>query len=162
MWLKVDFDRWKSEEDLDDEEVRDIREDYPDIYNKLQKEEMGYRKEDIRKAYMIIYNFICYCGFLYVIIVLSLTFLKEGRNAYHLAFETVGDAMISLQVIQIAEIFHTAFKLTKGGLLPTILQVFGRSLVLFTLIMPESHIQTDPVVFYLFLTWAAVEIVRYI
>lgn len=45
-WLKIDFDRWQSEEDLnsDDEKVRDIREDYPDLYNRLQKEEFGYIK----------------------------------------------------------------------------------------------------------------------
>lgn len=43
-WLKVDFDKWKSEEDIDDEEVRDIREDYPGIYEHLQKQEMGYIK----------------------------------------------------------------------------------------------------------------------
>lgn len=44
-WLKIDFDRWQSEEDLnDDEEIRDIREDYPDLYDRLQKEELGYRK----------------------------------------------------------------------------------------------------------------------
>lgn len=46
VWLKIDFDRWQSEEDVldDDEEGRDIRDDYPDLYDRLQKEEMGYRK----------------------------------------------------------------------------------------------------------------------
>lgn len=45
-WLKIDFDRWQTEEDLNDEEedIRDIREDYPDLYDRLQKEEVGYRK----------------------------------------------------------------------------------------------------------------------
>lgn len=45
VWLKTDFDRWQTEDDcFDDEEARDIREDYPDLYKRLQKEEMGYRK----------------------------------------------------------------------------------------------------------------------
>lgn len=45
IWLKVDFDRWQSEEDLgDDSEVRDVREDYPHVYDQLQKEERGYKK----------------------------------------------------------------------------------------------------------------------
>lgn len=43
-WLKVDFDKWQSEDDLLDEEVRDIREDYPGLYDNLQKQEMGYIK----------------------------------------------------------------------------------------------------------------------
>lgn len=43
-WLKVDFDKWQSEDDILDEEVRDIREDYPGLYENLQKQEMGYIK----------------------------------------------------------------------------------------------------------------------
>lgn len=43
-WLKIDFDRWQSEDDLIDEVVGDIRQDYPDLYKSLQKEEMGYIK----------------------------------------------------------------------------------------------------------------------
>lgn len=44
-WLKIDFDKWKSE-DMDDneDEKRDICQDYPDMYDKLHKEEFGYRK----------------------------------------------------------------------------------------------------------------------
>lgn len=121
---------------------------------------MGYKKEDIKKAYMAMYNFICYCGFLYVVIVLCFVFFKEGKSAFNMAYESVGEAMVLLQIVQIAEIFHSIFGLTKGGLLPTILQVFGRSLVLLALIMPEPRIQTTPVVYYLFLTWATVELVR--
>lgn len=43
-WLKIDFDKWQSEEDIADEEVRDIREDHPGLYKSLQKQEMGYIK----------------------------------------------------------------------------------------------------------------------
>nr|CAD7428230.1 unnamed protein product [Timema monikensis] len=46
-WLKIDFDRWKSEEDVeDDDESRDIMEDYPNMYNKLEKEELGYKRDE--------------------------------------------------------------------------------------------------------------------
>lgn len=44
-WLKIDFDKWKSEDmDDNDNEKRDIHNDYPDMYDKLHKEEFGYRK----------------------------------------------------------------------------------------------------------------------
>lgn len=43
-WLKIDFDRWQLEDDFIDEEVRDVREAYPDLFDKLQKEEIGYIK----------------------------------------------------------------------------------------------------------------------
>ena len=41
--LKIDFERWKSE-DGDEEEVRDVVNDYPDLYKNLHKEELGYIK----------------------------------------------------------------------------------------------------------------------
>jgi very-long-chain (3R)-3-hydroxyacyl-CoA dehydratase len=44
LYLQIDFDRWKTEDDIDDEEPRDVMDDYPDLYEKLQKEELGYRK----------------------------------------------------------------------------------------------------------------------
>lgn len=43
-WLKIDFERWQSEDDIGDEDVRDVMEDYPNLFEKLQKEEIGYRK----------------------------------------------------------------------------------------------------------------------
>ena len=44
-WLKIDFDRWKSK-NVDDftDAPRDICQDYPDMYDRLHKEEFGYRK----------------------------------------------------------------------------------------------------------------------
>lgn len=44
-WLKIDFDKWTSE-DLEDneDEKRDICSDYPGMYDKLHQEEFGYRK----------------------------------------------------------------------------------------------------------------------
>ena len=46
-WLKIDFDKLTND-DVEDEEIeevmRDICQDYPDMYDKLHKEEYGYRK----------------------------------------------------------------------------------------------------------------------
>lgn len=47
-WLKIDFDKWRSEETEDDEnDRRDVRNDYPDMYDKLHREEFGYKKGGI-------------------------------------------------------------------------------------------------------------------
>lgn len=43
-FFQIDFDRWKSEEGDSEEERRDVMTDYPGMYDKLHKEEMGYRK----------------------------------------------------------------------------------------------------------------------
>lgn len=44
-WLKIDFDRWQSEDDVvEEEKPRDVLEDYNEEYDRLQKEEIGYIK----------------------------------------------------------------------------------------------------------------------
>ncbi|CAH4022964.1 unnamed protein product [Pieris brassicae] len=44
-WLKINFDQWKTEDDGgSEEETRDVMKDYPGMYDKLYKEEFGYRK----------------------------------------------------------------------------------------------------------------------
>jgi very-long-chain (3R)-3-hydroxyacyl-CoA dehydratase len=56
---------------------------------------------------------------------------------------------------------HPIFGYTKGGALVPFMQVTGRAFVLFVMIDCEERMQTKPVVFYLFLVWASIEIVRY-
>lgn len=44
VWLKIDFDKWRTDDpDIDGEENRNVIEDYPGLYDKLQKDERGYR-----------------------------------------------------------------------------------------------------------------------
>lgn len=100
------------------------------------------------------------CGFLYVTLVLSILFLKDGEKLFSTAYENVGTMMVILQVLQMLEIVHAILGLTKGSIFTTVLQIFGRSLVLFALVVPEPRIQNNIVTFYLFLVWSSVEIVR--
>ena len=54
-----------------------------------------------------------------------------------------------------------------AGVLPTscplsfCVQVLGRNFILFGLILQEPRLQERPVVFYLFLVWGSVELLRY-
>lgn len=50
----------------------------------------------------------------------------------------------------------------QGGVLVPFLQVSGRAFVLFAMIESEPRMQTKPVIFYLFLVWSFIEIVRYL
>ncbi|XP_032457742.1 very-long-chain (3R)-3-hydroxyacyl-CoA dehydratase isoform X2 [Nasonia vitripennis] len=126
-WLKIDFDKWRSEETDDIQEaVRDVCQDYPDMYDHLHKEEFGYRKDSIRHTY-----------------------------------EVVGNPMKFIQILQILEIMHLVFDYTRGNPLITTLQVGGRAFILFFMIEAEPRMQTKPVVFYIFLVWSVVEVIRY-
>lgn len=160
-WLKIDFDRWKSEDDMDDETPRDIRGDYPDLYDKLQKEEIGYRKEDMKKVYLALYNLVQFVGFTYILTVMGIRYYRDGPNSMEGTYQAVGSAMKFCQLMQFMEIMHPLFGYTKGGVLAPLLQVSGRAFVLFALIEAEERMQDKPVVFYLFFIWSAIEVVRY-
>ncbi|XP_046746680.1 very-long-chain (3R)-3-hydroxyacyl-CoA dehydratase isoform X2 [Diprion similis] len=134
-WLKIDFDKWKSQDGdgdedegtgIDVEEKRDITKDYPDMYDKLYKEEFGYRQDSMLTTY-----------------------------------ESVGTAMKFVQLLQFLEVMHPLFGYTKGGFMTPLLQVGARAIILFCMIESEPRMQTKPVVFYLFVVWSSVEIVRY-
>ncbi len=100
-WLKIDFDRWKDQDDSDDDDDDDndllgaggggggpgrgmmgddvtsadfLRQQYPDVYERLQKEELGFISESKRKIYLFCYNLFMFCGFLYVSLIMALRY----------------------------------------------------------------------------------------
>lgn len=76
-------------------------------------------------------------------------------------YEAVGNPMKFIQLLQFLEVMHPLFGYTKGNSFITLLQVSGRAFILFGMIESEPRMQTKPVVFYLFLVWTMVEVVRY-
>uniref|UniRef100_A0A1A9VZR8 Very-long-chain (3R)-3-hydroxyacyl-CoA dehydratase n=1 Tax=Glossina brevipalpis TaxID=37001 RepID=A0A1A9VZR8_9MUSC len=160
-WLKIDFDRWRTEDDALDEKPRDIRKDYYREYERLQKEEIGYIKESTKTVYMVFYNFAQFIGFLYILSVISILYYRDGPDIIPKTYENVGNAMKFVQLLQFLEILHPLFGYTKGNPLIPLAQVTGRNFVLFLMIECEERMQTKPVVFYLFIIWSLVEVIRY-
>ncbi|XP_055690099.1 very-long-chain (3R)-3-hydroxyacyl-CoA dehydratase 3 [Lutzomyia longipalpis] len=168
-FLKIDFDKWKSGEDetesdeekarLDDQ--RDILADYPDVLQRLQTQELGYRKEQGKKVYLALYNLLQFVGFLYIVTVLGLRLARDGHEATHEAYEAVGKAFKFCQLMQFLEVLHPMFGYTKGGVLAPLMQTTGRAVVLFLAIDTDERVQRLTIVAYLFLVWAIVELVRY-
>lgn len=159
-WLKIDFDRWQSEDDVE-EPVRDVTQDYPNMYNKVMEEEYGYRKEDFKKVYLTMYNFAMFIGYLYILLVMMVRYFRDGPHSMPSTYEAVGSAFRFIQLISWLEVMHPLFGYTKGGILTALLQVGGRTFLIFCMIEAEPRMQTKPVVFYLFLLYATIEIVRY-
>lgn len=160
-WLKIDFERWQSEDPDDDESDRDVMQDYPGMYEQLQKQELGYTKEDWKKVYLFLYNLLMFVGFSYVFIVMNIRYLKEGAESISGTYKSVGSVMVILQILQVLEIMHPLFGYTKGNAFTATMQVMGRALILLCLIDAEPRMQVKPVVFYLFCTWTSIEIIRY-
>ncbi|CAG4934822.1 unnamed protein product [Colias eurytheme] len=170
-WLKINFDLWKTEDDLEEpseEETRDVMKDYPGMYDQVHKEELGYRKEmtpaiteDYKKVYLIIYNLFQFIGFTYVLSVMGVRYAKLEYDSVPDTYEHVGSAMKFLQLMMFLEVMHPLFGYTKGSPLVAFLQIGGRAFVLFAMIESEPRMQTKPVVFYLFAMWSLIEVVRY-
>ncbi|KZC08553.1 3-hydroxyacyl-CoA dehydratase 3, partial [Dufourea novaeangliae] len=161
-WLKIDFDKWTSEDIEDNEdEKRDICTDYPGMYDKLYKEEFGYRKEDFKKVYLIIYNLWQFVGFIYILTVMGIMYSRDGPVSMKGTYTAVGNPMKFIQLLQFLEVMHSLFGYTKSSVLISFVQVGGRAFILFAMIEAEPRMQTKPVIFYLFVVWSTVEVVRY-
>lgn len=158
---QIDFDRWRSlEDDLDDEQTRTVTDDYPGLHDRLHREEFGYRPEQTRFVYLLFYNLFQFVGFLYIFLVMCIQYGRDGPDSISTAFATVGNPMKFCQLLQYLEVMHPLFGYTSGGALMPMLQVSGRNFILFAMLDAEERMQTKPVVFYLFLVWSMIEVVR--
>merc|ERR1712113_1015697 len=98
-WLRVDFDRIKHESETEEEDGEKpsvsyedmLRTKYPDAYEKLQKEELGFLNESWRKCYLFVYNLFMFCGFLYALVVMSLKYSADQEGFPAECWETVGN-----------------------------------------------------------------------
>ncbi|KAB7503169.1 Very-long-chain (3R)-3-hydroxyacyl-CoA dehydratase 3, partial [Armadillidium nasatum] len=161
-WLKIDFEKWQHEDDLEDE-ARDIMDDYPGLYEKIQAEELGWasKRESMKKVYLFLYNLWQFVGFLYIVIVILTRYSKSGKDSMEGTYEAVSWMMKLCFMTQFLEIFHPLLGYTKGSVLEPLMQVSGRGIVFFCLIVAEERMQTKPVIFYLFLVWSFIEVIRY-
>lgn len=101
-----------------------------------------------------------YIGFLYVVCVLCIKYAKDGSDFIPETYDAVGPALKFLQLLQFLEVMHPLFGYVKGGMLMPLLQIGGRFFILFLMLEFEPRIQKMPVTFFLFLAWAAVELIR--
>lgn len=164
-FTQIDEENWISrdnDEYGDEPEYRDLRDDYPGIESVVEEQELGYRRMDRRTIYLFLYNLYQFVSFLYIIVVLSIEWNRDGLTlAGQNGFKTVGMFMKTSQMMQYFEVLYALVGYTNGSPLFPFLQVTGRNFVLFAYINAEERIQTKPIVLCLFIVWASVEVVRY-
>jgi len=56
--------------------------DYPGLYESLQRDEFGYKIENMRIVYLFLYNFFQFVGYLYIVGVLTVRYMKDGPGEY--------------------------------------------------------------------------------
>ena len=69
--------------------------------------------------------------------------------------------MKMLHLLMFLEILHPIFGYTKGSVKEAALQVGGRNFIIFAMIDSEPRMQEKPVVFYLFMIYTIIELIRY-
>lgn len=172
-WLKIDFDKWRTN-DIDDTDeegpnpLQDgisatdaLRQKYPEVFKKMQKEELGYISESRRKIYLFCYNLFMLCGFAYIFCVINLHYAKEGEEFIPKTFSYVGNVFKMLHLLMVLEVLHPIFGYTRSSLKEALMQVGGRNFILFMMLEAEPRMQTKPVVFYLFVIYTMIELIRY-
>lgn len=96
-----------------------------------------------------------------MLLVLWLQYARDGPDSIPHAFAAVGNPLKFCQLLQYMEVMHPLFGYTSGGWLVPLAQISGRNFVLFAMLDAEERMQTKPVVFYLFVVWSLIEVVRY-
>ncbi|UYV60274.1 PTPLAD1 [Cordylochernes scorpioides] len=133
---------------------------------------IGVVTEDYRRAYLFLYNLFQFVGFLYILIVMTIRYLKSGPDSMNDTYKVVGMPFKFCQALQILEIIHPMLKFTGGSPFMPFVQVLhvvqamiimvgGRLFITFAMIDAEPRMHSKPVVFYIFLIYSLAEIVRY-
>ncbi|CAB4068228.1 HACD [Lepeophtheirus salmonis] len=147
-WLKVDFEKWKSEDlsSTDDDNPKDeikkrlsdqvssedfLRSKYPDVYKDLQKHELSYVSESNRKIYLFFYNLFMFCTYLYIFSVLNIRYARLGNDFIPHAFKSVGSVLKMISLLMFLEVLHPIFGYTKTSSLNAFLTIGSRNFILF-------------------------------
>eukprot|EP00731_Ephydatia_muelleri_P016728 Em0009g1152a len=170
-WLRVDFDRWKSdssgEEEEDEKSKKSVREEHQKrqleaIEQELKKFDTYMKWADVaRKAYLVCYNVVQWVGFCVVVWLLGKCLFDGYEDGIRMAYEWAGPTLSLCQTLAFLEVVHSAVGLVKGAIVPSLMQVSGRAIILFVVLDTNKQLHDHPVVWVLFLVWSLIELVRY-
>lgn len=101
-----------------------------------------------------------FVGFMYVVSVLGIQFLRDGFGCFANVYDSVGFAVKYLHILQMSEVVLTLLGLKSGDAITGFVQTGGRIFIVMCLIDPEPRLQVQPAVFVLFMVWSSIEIIR--
>ncbi|KAG5273527.1 hypothetical protein AALO_G00152360 [Alosa alosa] len=96
----------------------------------------------------------------------------KGENDYEFSLEFLKPVkpevshrstqrQVNITLLAVLEVMNPAVGLVKTGIVPPMIQVFGRNFILFIILGSLDDMQNKPVVFFVFYLWSSIEIVRY-
>ncbi|XP_068168930.1 very-long-chain (3R)-3-hydroxyacyl-CoA dehydratase isoform X5 [Antennarius striatus] len=86
---------------------------------------------------------------------------RHKEDSLYNTFHTISDVMFFCQILAAVEVLNAAFGVVRTAVIPTLIQVVGRNFILFIIFGSLEEIHNQPVVFFVFYLWSAIEIFRY-
>ncbi|XP_028305438.1 very-long-chain (3R)-3-hydroxyacyl-CoA dehydratase [Gouania willdenowi] len=149
LFLEPDYQRWQEEPEADAE-----------VEGRRMKA-LKHTDGSLKTGYLFVYNLVQFVGFSWLFVNMTVRVCYFGEVFLHNTYVELSDVMSSCQILATLEVLHGAFGVVRTSVVSTLVQVEGRSFILFVIfgILPEM--QHKPVVFFVFYLWSAVEIFRY-
>uniref|UniRef100_A0A023EMM5 Very-long-chain (3R)-3-hydroxyacyl-CoA dehydratase n=1 Tax=Aedes albopictus TaxID=7160 RepID=A0A023EMM5_AEDAL len=112
------------------------------------------------KLYSILYNSVQFLGWFYIFVQFVMHVFLEGKPTTEL-WNRVGLATYYFQVLTLAEFFHALFRLVPSNPFITLLQVFGRCMVVVAAIEGTPGGKVSPGLPIALFCWSLMETIRY-
>uniref|UniRef100_A0A5F8H3P5 Very-long-chain (3R)-3-hydroxyacyl-CoA dehydratase n=1 Tax=Monodelphis domestica TaxID=13616 RepID=A0A5F8H3P5_MONDO len=116
---------------------------------------------NLKRGYLFMYNLVQFLGFSWIFVNMTVRLFILGKDSFYDTFHTMADMMYFCQMLAVVEIINALLRVTRSPVIPTLIQFFGRNVILFVVIGSLEEMQSKAVVFFVFYLWSAIEIFRY-
>ncbi|XP_013389788.1 very-long-chain (3R)-3-hydroxyacyl-CoA dehydratase 3 [Lingula anatina] len=162
-WLRIDFEKMTFDDSSEDEEHSEdeIKEDWMRRIEKEIQDTQQSAVGDLKMIYLFIYNLFQFVGYSYIMVAIIIRYIRYGQASQTDVFSAVGAQMMICQIAALVEIINPLLGIVKTGVMAPLMQVLGRGIVVFMVIVQEPRVQESRAVWLLFVVYCGIEIVRY-
>lgn len=159
-FLKVDFDKWRSESDEEEERQKKA---HNDILEELREEKKNFEHTmvKLKTGYLVTYNVIQWLIHLYIFLFCAINLYRGGSKMFAYTYSHCGKSVQLAVVLSWIEAINPYSGITKGSWVTPAVQCYGRSFAMFCLWLTAESIMHDWYVTILFMSWSAIEVIRY-
>uniref|UniRef100_A0A7N5ZUT4 Very-long-chain (3R)-3-hydroxyacyl-CoA dehydratase n=1 Tax=Anabas testudineus TaxID=64144 RepID=A0A7N5ZUT4_ANATE len=125
----------------------------------MRQKEEGF--VSLKTVFLFVYNLVQFLGFSWIFVNMTVRLFIFGQDSLYDTFHTISDVMFFCQILATVEVLNAAFGLVRTGVTPALIQVVGRNFILFIIFGSLEEMHHQPVVFFVFYLWSAIEIFRY-
>ncbi|XP_076802936.1 very-long-chain (3R)-3-hydroxyacyl-CoA dehydratase 3-like isoform X1 [Clavelina lepadiformis] len=159
-FLKLDFDKWMSESDEENEELqKKLAEAQKSQESSFEETEKAH--DVVVNFYLAMYNGVQFLLFCAIFLSCILGRILQGSDFQVYAYKHVGRLVTFAVLLSYLETMHSIVKFVKTPWFFPFMQVSGRCFVTLCLWLGGSPVQEGWAVWYLFAAWSGAEVIRY-